>query len=84
VPLPTIEWIGEIDGKIKLIDQTLLPNELKYVYCDDKESIYHASLIYIINILRKGCHFQSLEIESLDIILSLTKSVNSLKSIIVR
>jgi len=42
VPLPTIEWIGEIDGKIKLIDQTLLPNELKYVYCDDKESIYHA------------------------------------------
>ena len=42
MPLPTIEWIGEIDGRIKLIDQTLLPNELKYVYCDDKESIYHA------------------------------------------
>jgi methylthioribose-1-phosphate isomerase len=42
VPLPTIEWIGEIDGNIKLIDQTLLPNELKYVYCDDRESIYHA------------------------------------------
>ncbi|HJO48360.1 MAG TPA: s-methyl-5-thioribose-1-phosphate isomerase, partial [Candidatus Scalindua sp.] len=42
MPLPTIEWIGEIDGKIKLIDQTLLPTELKYVYCDDKESIYHA------------------------------------------
>jgi methylthioribose-1-phosphate isomerase len=42
VPLPTIEWIGEIDGKIKLVDQTLLPNELKYVYCDDRDSIYHA------------------------------------------
>lgn len=42
MPLPTIEWIGEIDGRIKLIDQTLLPNELKYVYCDDKESIFHA------------------------------------------
>jgi methylthioribose-1-phosphate isomerase len=42
VPLPTIEWVGEIDGRIKLIDQTLLPNELKYVYCDDKESIFHA------------------------------------------
>ena len=42
VPLPTIEWIGGIDGRIKLIDQTLLPNELKYVYCDDKESIFHA------------------------------------------
>ncbi|MHC4270035.1 MAG: S-methyl-5-thioribose-1-phosphate isomerase [Planctomycetota bacterium] len=42
MPLPTIEWIGEIDGKIKLVDQTLLPNELKYVYCDDRDSIYHA------------------------------------------
>ncbi len=42
MPLPTIEWIGEINGKIKLVDQTLLPNELKYVYCDDKDSIYHA------------------------------------------
>lgn len=42
MPFPTIEWIGEIDGRIKLIDQTLLPNKLKYVYCDDKESIFHA------------------------------------------
>ncbi len=42
MPLPTIEWIGGVDGRIKLIDQTLLPNELKYVYCDDRESIYHA------------------------------------------
>lgn len=42
MPLPTIEWIGGVDGKIKIIDQTLLPNELKYVYCDDRESIYHA------------------------------------------
>ncbi len=42
MPLPTIEWIGGVDGRIKLIDQTLLPNELKFVYCDDKESIYHA------------------------------------------
>ncbi len=42
MPLPTIEWIGDINGKIKLVDQTLLPNELKYVYCDDRDSIYHA------------------------------------------
>ncbi len=42
MPVPTIEWIGGIDGKIKIIDQTLLPNELKYVYCDDRDSIYHA------------------------------------------
>lgn len=42
MPLPTIEWIDGVDGRIKIIDQTLLPNELKYVYCDDRESIYHA------------------------------------------
>ena len=42
MPVPTIEWIGGIDGKIKIIDQTLLPNELKYVFCDDRDSIYHA------------------------------------------
>ena len=42
MPLPTIEWVGGVDGRIKLIDQTLLPNELKYIYCDDRESIYHA------------------------------------------
>jgi methylthioribose-1-phosphate isomerase len=42
VPVPTIEWVGGVDGKIKIIDQTLLPNELKYVYCDDRDSIFHA------------------------------------------
>ncbi len=42
MPVPTIEWIGGVDGKIKIIDQTLLPNELKYVYCEDRDSIYHA------------------------------------------
>ncbi|GAX59605.1 translation initiation factor 2B subunit, eIF-2B alpha/beta/delta family [Candidatus Scalindua japonica] len=42
MPVPTIEWIGGVDGKIKIIDQTLLPNELKYVYCEDRESIFHA------------------------------------------
>ena len=42
MPVPTIEWIGGVDGKIKIIDQTLLPNELKYVFCDDRDSIYHA------------------------------------------
>ena len=42
MPLPTIEWEGGINGRIRLIDQTLLPNELKYVYCDDIKSIWHA------------------------------------------
>ncbi|MFQ5963477.1 MAG: S-methyl-5-thioribose-1-phosphate isomerase [Candidatus Scalinduaceae bacterium] len=42
MPVPTIEWIGEIDGRVKIVDQTLLPNELKYVYCDNVEDIYKA------------------------------------------
>ncbi|MCG9128148.1 S-methyl-5-thioribose-1-phosphate isomerase [Candidatus Poribacteria bacterium] len=35
----TIEWDN---GKIKLIDQTLLPNEFKHIYCDDLPSIWEA------------------------------------------
>ncbi len=37
--ISTIEWS---DGRIKLIDQTLLPNEFKQIYCDDLESIWEA------------------------------------------
>ena len=37
--MSTIEWA---DGRIKLIDQTLLPNELKHIYCDDLSSIWEA------------------------------------------
>ena len=35
----TIEWA---DDKIKLIDQTLLPNEFKHIYCEDLPSIWEA------------------------------------------
>ncbi|KKO18801.1 MAG: S-methyl-5-thioribose-1-phosphate isomerase [Candidatus Brocadia sp.] len=42
MPLPTIEWEGDINGRIRLIDQTLLPTELKFVYCEDIKSIWHA------------------------------------------
>ena len=35
----TIEWA---DGRIRLIDQTLLPNEFKQIYCDDLPSIWEA------------------------------------------
>lgn len=37
--LSTIEWEN---GRIKLIDQTLLPNEFKYIYCEDLPSIWEA------------------------------------------
>ena len=40
MPIPTIEWV---DGRIHLIDQTLLPNEFKQIYCDDVESVWEAS-----------------------------------------
>jgi methylthioribose-1-phosphate isomerase len=42
MPLPTIEWEGDISGRVRLIDQTLLPTELKFVYCEDIKSIWHA------------------------------------------
>lgn len=37
--LSTIEWE---EGRIKLIDQTLLPNEFKQIYCDDLPTIWEA------------------------------------------
>jgi len=37
--IPTIEWA---DGRIRLIDQTLLPNEFKQIYCDNVESVWEA------------------------------------------
>ena len=39
MPIPTIEWA---DGRIHLIDQTLLPNEFNQIYCDDVESVWEA------------------------------------------
>ena len=39
MPIPTIEWT---DGRIHLIDQTLLPNEFNQIYCDDVESVWEA------------------------------------------
>ena len=39
MPVTTIDWL---DGKVKLIDQTLLPNEVKYIYCDSVESVWES------------------------------------------
>ena len=33
MPVPTIEWIGDLDGYAKLIDQTALPTEVVYREC---------------------------------------------------
>lgn len=37
--ISTIEWA---DGRIRMIDQTLLPNEFKQIYCDDIASVWEA------------------------------------------
>lgn len=39
MPIPTIEWV---DGRIRLIDQTLLPNEFTQIYCDNLETVWEA------------------------------------------
>lgn len=42
MPVPTIEWEGGIEGKIKIVEQTLLPGELKFIYCEDVKSVWEA------------------------------------------
>src|SRR5262249_54403497 len=38
----TIEWIGDIDGFVRLIDQTLLPTQLAYRDCRTIEEVWEA------------------------------------------
>ena len=38
----TLQWVGEADGHLRLIDQTLLPNELTHIDCSDKETVWEA------------------------------------------
>ncbi len=40
--VPTLAWIGGIDGHLQLIDQTLLPLELSHVVCRDVENVWEA------------------------------------------
>ena len=42
MPVATIEWEGGIDGRVRLIDQTLLPGEFKRIYCEDVPSVWEA------------------------------------------
>jgi len=39
---PTVKWEGDIDGHLELIDQTLLPAELKFIGCHDLQTLWHA------------------------------------------
>src|SRR5918911_120155 len=41
-PFPTLRWVGDVDGHLTLIDQTLLPTELKHIKCHDVPSVWEA------------------------------------------
>jgi methylthioribose-1-phosphate isomerase len=38
----TIDWVGGLDGRIEMIDQTLLPGEFKVIACRDIETLWEA------------------------------------------
>lgn len=40
--LVTLRWVGDIDGYLTLIDQTLLPTELKNLKCSDVGTVWEA------------------------------------------
>jgi len=41
-PFSTLEWIGGIDGYLRLLDQTRLPRELVYLDCQDEKQVWQA------------------------------------------
>jgi methylthioribose-1-phosphate isomerase len=40
--IPTLHWIGEVDGYLRMIDQTLLPVEFVEIDCRDVQSVWDA------------------------------------------
>src|SRR6266699_3979032 len=38
----TIAWVGDVDGHVRLIDQTLLPTALQYRDCRTVEEVWEA------------------------------------------
>lgn len=40
--LPTLRWVGDVDGHLALIDQTLLPVELREIECRTVEAAWEA------------------------------------------
>jgi methylthioribose-1-phosphate isomerase len=38
----TLAWIGDVDGHLQLIDQTLLPVEFRYIVCRSAEAVWEA------------------------------------------
>jgi methylthioribose-1-phosphate isomerase len=42
MPTPALSWIGDLDGRLQLIDQTLLPGEVKLIECRNVEQVWEA------------------------------------------
>ena len=40
--IPTLHWMGDANGHLRLIDQTLLPTEFREIDCRDVESVWEA------------------------------------------
>ncbi len=38
----TIEWVGNLDGHIRMVDQTRLPGELVFLECHDVDTLWEA------------------------------------------
>ncbi|HEX5447315.1 MAG TPA: S-methyl-5-thioribose-1-phosphate isomerase, partial [Pirellulales bacterium] len=38
----SVEWVGGVEGHLRLIDQTRLPTELVYLECRDIETVFEA------------------------------------------
>ena len=38
----SVQWLGETNGHLRLLDQTVLPSQVCYVDCHDVESVWEA------------------------------------------
>lgn len=41
-PFSALEWVGDVDGQLRLLDQTRLPGELIYFDCHDEKQLWQA------------------------------------------
>jgi methylthioribose-1-phosphate isomerase len=42
MPEQTVRWVGGLDGRMEIIDQTLLPTELRFLHCRTVEQVWEA------------------------------------------
>src|SRR5581483_10203591 len=39
---PSIQWVGDVRGCLRLLDQTRLPTEVEFLECHDVETVFEA------------------------------------------